>query len=82
MEAYGGTAKNSKKKLLQKVFDAYPGSVANKQNAVMVKNAQYLDDFIGMDQWTNGDAKVRRERLVYSKIYANSGCFAGLRRYA
>jgi hypothetical protein len=82
MEAYGGATKKSKKKLLQKVFDAYPGSVANKQNAVMVNNAQYLDDFIGMDQWTNGDAKVKREQVVYDKIYANSRCFAGLRRYA
>jgi hypothetical protein len=59
MEAYGGATKKSKKNLLQKVFDAYPGAVANPQDKIMFQNVQYFEDFIGMDQWTNGNAKVR-----------------------
>ncbi|KAJ4011857.1 hypothetical protein NW752_004255 [Fusarium irregulare] len=57
MEYYGGAGQNSKNNLLQKVFDAYPGAVENTADKVMVKDAMYLEDFIGMDQWTNGDAK-------------------------
>ncbi|RGP71266.1 hypothetical protein FLONG3_7216 [Fusarium longipes] len=57
LEAYGGTASKNNKQLLQKVFDAYPGSVRNRKDKIMVNKAQYLDDFIGMDQWTNGNAK-------------------------
>ncbi|KAH7140182.1 hypothetical protein B0J13DRAFT_477205 [Dactylonectria estremocensis] len=43
--------------LLQTIFDTYPGAKANPKNKIMVKSAKYLEDFIGMDQWTNGDAK-------------------------
>ncbi|KAJ4252300.1 hypothetical protein NW762_010897 [Fusarium torreyae] len=58
MEAYGGAGTNGAN-LLQTVFDAYPGAMASakKKPAWQVRNAQYLEDFIGMDQWTNGDAK-------------------------
>ncbi|KAI1063070.1 hypothetical protein LB507_005569, partial [Fusarium sp. FIESC RH6] len=56
MESYGGAFQKSNKKLPQKVFNAYPGGEVNKKT-LAVKDAQYLNDFIGMDQWTNGDAK-------------------------
>lgn len=53
IKSYGGI--NSGTNLIQKVFDTYPGSAE-----VLVPNdAQFMDDFIGMDQWTNGNAKAQ-----------------------
>ncbi|KAG4295320.1 hypothetical protein FPRO06_01904 [Fusarium proliferatum] len=59
IKAYGGANADSNNNLLQKVFDAFPGAKksADNSNPTAVQNPQYLDDFIGMDQWTNGDAK-------------------------
>ncbi|KAG4268148.1 hypothetical protein FPRO04_12646 [Fusarium proliferatum] len=59
IKAYGGANADSSNNLLQKVFDAFPGAKksADNSNPTAVQNPQYLDDFIGMDQWTNGDAK-------------------------
>jgi hypothetical protein len=81
MEFYGGASKQSQNRLLQKVFDAYPGGVVDKKSAnLAVKKAQYLDDFIGMDQWTNGDAKVSSviRTLVFRVMLTVSGscCYA------
>lgn len=58
IQAYGGVESDSNN-LLQKVFDAFPGAKAGpKDDPTAVTEAKYLEDFIGMDQWTNGDAKV------------------------
>ncbi|CVL02518.1 uncharacterized protein FMAN_00034 [Fusarium mangiferae] len=59
IKAYGGANADSNDNLLQKVFDAYPGvkKSSDNNNPTAVESPQYLDDFIGMDQWTNGDAK-------------------------
>lgn len=58
IQAYGGVDSESNN-LLQKVFDAFPGAKAGpKDDPTAVTDAKYLEDFIGMDQWTNGDAKV------------------------
>ncbi|KIL84128.1 hypothetical protein FAVG1_12705 [Fusarium avenaceum] len=46
---------NSGTNLIQKVFDTYPGSA----EVLMPNDAQFMDDFIGMDQWTNGNAKAQ-----------------------
>ncbi|KAF5578809.1 uncharacterized protein FSUBG_13726 [Fusarium subglutinans] len=61
IKAYSGADTNSDNNLLQRVFDAYPGAKKSENNAdpTAVESPQYLDDFIGMDQWTNGDAKAR-----------------------
>ncbi|KAJ4026347.1 hypothetical protein NW752_001287 [Fusarium irregulare] len=53
IKSYGGI--NSGTNLIQKVFDTYPGS----QDVLNPKDAQFMDDFIGMDQWTNGIAKAQ-----------------------
>ncbi|UZP32215.1 hypothetical protein NXS19_000031 [Fusarium pseudograminearum] len=53
IKSYGGI--NSGSNLIQKVFDTYPGSA----EVLMPNNAQFMDDFIGMDQWTNGNAKAQ-----------------------
>ncbi|KAF4457928.1 hypothetical protein F53441_281 [Fusarium austroafricanum] len=53
IKSYGGI--NSGTNLIQKVFDTYPGSA----EVLMPNNAQFMDDFIGMDQWTNGNAKAQ-----------------------
>ncbi|KAL4726664.1 hypothetical protein ACLX1H_005552 [Fusarium chlamydosporum] len=53
IKSYGGI--NSGTNLIQKVFDTYPGS----SEVLMPNNAQFMDDFIGMDQWTNGNAKAQ-----------------------
>ncbi|KAL6918754.1 hypothetical protein FSST1_002780 [Fusarium sambucinum] len=53
IKSYGGI--NSGTNLIQKVFDTYPGS----QDVIMPTDAQFMDDFIGMDQWTNGNAKAQ-----------------------
>ncbi|RGP63791.1 hypothetical protein FSPOR_8398 [Fusarium sporotrichioides] len=58
MESYGGATKKSKKRLLQKVYDTSPGGTVGGKNKITVNNAHYLEDFIGMDHWTNGDAKA------------------------
>lgn len=42
---------------LQAIFDTYPSGKKNPKNQIQVKRAKFMDDFIGMDQWTNGDAK-------------------------
>lgn len=57
LQAYGGVTRNGKT-LLQGVFDAFPGWTYNDEDPVMPKEYQYFEDFLGMDQWTNGDAKV------------------------
>ncbi|KAL7760797.1 hypothetical protein ACKLNR_007332 [Fusarium oxysporum f. sp. zingiberi] len=58
LAAYGGTGSDSNNNLLQKVFDAFPGAKDSEgDDPTAVVDAQYLEDFIGMDQWTNGDAK-------------------------
>lgn len=53
IKSYGGI--NSGTNLIQKVFDTYPGS----QDVLNPEDAQFMDDFIGMDQWTNGIAKAQ-----------------------
>ncbi|RBR11234.1 uncharacterized protein FIESC28_09118 [Fusarium coffeatum] len=53
IKSYGGI--NSGTNLIQKVFDTYPGS----QDVLNPKDVQFMDDFIGMDQWTNGIAKAQ-----------------------
>ncbi|KAG8674092.1 hypothetical protein FPOAC1_000055 [Fusarium poae] len=53
IKSYGGI--NSGTNLIQRVFDTYPGSA----EVLMPSNAQFMDDFIGMDQWTNGNAKAQ-----------------------
>jgi hypothetical protein len=59
MQAYGGAGSDSNNNLLQKVFDTFPGAMdSTGDDPTAVEEPQYLDDFIGMDQWTNGDAKV------------------------
>ncbi|KAH7231987.1 hypothetical protein B0J15DRAFT_555380 [Fusarium solani] len=57
MRAYGGVRKGTN--WLQNLFDTYPQAMENTNpgDAVMVTDAKYFDDFIGMDQWTNGVAK-------------------------
>ncbi|KAF5657026.1 hypothetical protein FHETE_10675 [Fusarium heterosporum] len=58
LEAYGGTTSGSSNDLLQKVFDAFPGAKQSTSDDITaVEDPKYLDDFIGMDQWTNGLAK-------------------------
>ncbi|KAL3593213.1 hypothetical protein FPOAC2_07507 [Fusarium poae] len=59
MESYGGATKNSKKRLLQKVYDTYPsGTLTVRKGKLTIKDAHYLEDFIGMNHWTNGIAKA------------------------
>ncbi|KAF5673559.1 hypothetical protein FCIRC_8022 [Fusarium circinatum] len=72
IKAYGGADTNSNNNLLQKVFDAYPGAKKSQDNAdpTAVESPQYLDDFIGMDQWTNANAEEVRaqcDKLVESE---------------
>ncbi|KAF4991477.1 hypothetical protein FGRMN_7788 [Fusarium graminum] len=58
LEAYGGAASDSSNNLLQKVFDAFPGAKQSTSDDITaVEDPKYLDDFVGMDQWTNGLAK-------------------------
>ncbi|KAF4336273.1 hypothetical protein FBEOM_9877 [Fusarium beomiforme] len=62
IKSYGGI--NSGTNLIQNVFDAYPRSSENVNPGA----ARYTEDFIGMDQWTNGIAKA----LVVSPEDINS----------
>ncbi|KLO86339.1 Uncharacterized protein LW93_11113 [Fusarium fujikuroi] len=85
IKAYGGANADSSDNLLQKVFDAYPGvkKSSDNNNPTAVESPQYLDDFIGMDQWTNGDAKgfvanaedvrAQCDKLVESGIDVKAG---------
>ncbi|KAF4959100.1 hypothetical protein FGADI_1978 [Fusarium gaditjirri] len=52
IKSYGGI--NSGTNLIQNVFDAFPKS----SNSINPGAARFLEDFIGMDQWTNGIAKA------------------------
>jgi hypothetical protein len=68
MRAYGGVRKGTN--WLQNVFDTYPQATENTNpgDAVMVTDAKYFDDFIGMDQWTNGVAKVKSLLIPASPV--------------
>jgi hypothetical protein len=62
IKSYGGI--NSGTNLIQKVFDAFPKS----SNSINPGAAQFVEDFIGMDQWTNGIAKVRSRLNVQQSM--------------
>jgi len=55
LKKYGGISMT----LVKDVYMKYPGATQNPGNVVQPSEANFLEDFMGMDEWTN-KAKVRR----------------------